>query len=299
MPYLSIITVNKNNAAGLSKTLRSAMEQTCRDFEHIIIDGGSTDGSVDVIRSFTTIPPGRYTAEPGPEPGNSPITYWISAPDQGIYHAMNKGIGFAGGGYLLFLNSGDWFVHDRSLADFMAHKLWADIVSGDIYFYDTKKNEMKWHVPSPEHLTAKTLFMGTLPHQATLIKKRLFDQLGMYSQDLKIASDWLFFVAALLENHYTYQHVPVTLSCFAMDGISCSSETGSLPRREQLMVLNQKYPRMLPDYEALDRLEKYRAGWESSREYVVFHVLKKLGVIRAGVLVLRLFRAIKRRMGYK
>jgi len=107
MPILSIITINYNNASGLRKTIESVLGQTSHDFEHIIIDGGSTDGSVDVIRSFTTIPPGKYTTQTNTQPA-PPITYWISEPDKGIYNAMNKGIHMAQGEFCQFLNSGDW-----------------------------------------------------------------------------------------------------------------------------------------------------------------------------------------------
>lgn len=88
---LSIITVNLNNKDGLQKTIESVISQTCKDFEWIIIDGGSVDGSKDIIE--------KYSKE---------IDYWVSESDQGIYHAMNKGILRSHGEYLLFLNSGDY-----------------------------------------------------------------------------------------------------------------------------------------------------------------------------------------------
>jgi glycosyltransferase involved in cell wall biosynthesis len=288
---LSIITVNYNNCAGLKKTMQSVVKQTSTNYEFIIIDGGSTDGSADFIRAFTDTPPGRYTHSSS----KLPITFWVSEPDDGIYDAMNKGLKFAKGEYCLFLNSGDWFVDDNVLEAFFEKKPCADIVSGDIYFYDTEKQIIKWHVKSPEILTAKTLFLGTLPHQATLIRRKLFEELSFYGQDLKIASDWLFFVKALLENNYTYQHIPVTLSYFAMNGISCN-RVDALPRKEQLLVLNEKFPRMLADYEELDRLEKCKFKWENSHEFVVYNALKKTGIIKTGVFFLRLIKAIKRRL---
>ncbi len=87
---LSIITINKNNAYGLRKTIQSVINQTYSNIEYIIIDGASTDGSIDVIKKF-----------------EDKIDWWASEPDTGIYNAMNKGIKIATGDYCQFLNSGD------------------------------------------------------------------------------------------------------------------------------------------------------------------------------------------------
>ena len=91
------ITINRDNAAGLRKTIESIVTQNCTDFEYLIIDGASNDGSIDVIKDYKLHP--VY--------GNK-ITYWVSEPDTGIYNAMNKGIKHATGTYLYMLNSGDW-----------------------------------------------------------------------------------------------------------------------------------------------------------------------------------------------
>ena len=275
---LTIITVNLNNVKGLEKTVKSVINQTSCDFEFIIIDGASTDGSRDVIELY-----------------REKITYSISEPDKGIYHAMNKGIAAAKGEYLLFLNSGDWLASNTVLEQSFSQPFTEDIVSGDIYFYDTVKEEVRWHVPSPEKLTAKTLLLGTLPHQATFIKRSLFETYGLYNESLKIASDWLFFLEVLLEHGCSYRHLPVTVSYFAMDGISCSPETAGLPRREQLGVLEKKYPRFLPDYERLQQLENETAAWKSSREYRAYRVLKRIGVISCTVFFVRVMRWTKRK----
>ncbi|MFT4805390.1 MAG: glycosyltransferase involved in cell wall biosynthesis, partial [Psychroserpens sp.] len=92
---LSIITINFNNAVGLKKTIESVVNQTSNDFEYIVIDGGSNDGSVDVIKEY-----------------EAKVSYWVSEVDKGIYHAMNKGILLAKGDYLEFLNSGDILVNE-------------------------------------------------------------------------------------------------------------------------------------------------------------------------------------------
>ena len=93
---LSIVTINLNNVAGLHETIISVLNQSSADLEYIIIDGGSTDGSAELIKEYS-----------------DRIYYWVSEPDSGIYNAMNKGIRKASGEYLLFLNSGDALASDN------------------------------------------------------------------------------------------------------------------------------------------------------------------------------------------
>ncbi|QHV95275.1 glycosyltransferase family 2 protein [Spirosoma endbachense] len=274
---LTIITINLNNAAGLKKTIESVANQSYRNLDYVVIDGGSQDDSQQVIRNYETF-----------------INSWVSEPDKGIYHAMNKGIQKATGDYCLFLNSGDWLATPTILENVFAQNPEADIVAGDVYFYNTQENAIKWHVPSPDRLTAKTLFLGTLPHQATFIRRTLFDKVGLYNETLKIASDWLFFLEALLKYGCTYQHYQGTIAYFNMDGISCNSATESLPRREQLAVLANEYPLFLPDYERLDQLETQTLRWRQSNEYRVYHFLDRIGFIRLGVFLRRIKRVIQR-----
>lgn len=274
---LTIITVNLNNAAGLKKTIESVVNQSFRSVDYIVIDGASKDNSRQIIQDYDSF-----------------ISYWISESDNGIYHAMNKGIRKAAGEYCLFLNSGDWLAEPTTLESVFAQKPHADIVAGDVYFYDSQQNAIKWHVPSPDQLTAKTLFLGTLPHQATFIRRSLFGKIGLYNEQLKIASDWLFFIEALVEQGCSYQHHKGPVAYFNMDGISCNPATESLPRREQLYILRQKYPLFLPDYERLDQLETQTQQWVHSREYRVYRFLEHIGIIKLGMLCRRAKRAVQR-----
>ena len=113
---LSIITVNLNNAGGLQKTIESVVTQTWLDFELIIVDGDSTDGSVEVIQQFND--------------SAIPQFHWVSEPDSGVYQAMNKGIRMAQGEYLLFLNSGDFLVDSNVLSQVFKFGFSADILFG-------------------------------------------------------------------------------------------------------------------------------------------------------------------------
>ena len=120
-PQLSIITINRNDAQGLEKTLESIWKkQSFKDFVHIIIDGASTDNSINIIKKYA-----------------SHLSYWVSEPDKGIYNAMNKGIIKAKGNYLLFLNSGDWLENDILARVFKEN------------FTDRSHNTRRPHVPDP------------------------------------------------------------------------------------------------------------------------------------------------------
>ena len=128
MKTFSIITINYNNKDGLLKTIESVLCQTYKDFEFIVIDGGSTDGSREIIEKYA-----------------GHIDYWVSEPDKGIYNAMNKGIKVAHGDYLNFMNSGDYFYNENVLNDTLAY-LNDDIVSGRSVNEDF--SERPFHVSS-------------------------------------------------------------------------------------------------------------------------------------------------------
>lgn len=278
MTILSVITINLNNCHGLKKTIESVISQGFNDSEFLIVDGASSDESKEVIKQY-----------------NNKIDWWVSEKDTGIYNAMNKGIHHAKGKYCLFLNSGDWLSDENILSRVFAQPQNADIISGDIAFFDTTKNAVKWLVPSPEVLTAKTLFNGTLPHQATFIKREIFEKYGKYNENLRIASDWLFFLEAFLEHHVSYHHYKGLVSYFNMDGISCRMDTQGLPIKEKQSILEIKFPRFIADYDLLKQLEENDHLWKESKEFQVFCFFKKNGIIGLGVMLIRIFDFFKRR----
>ena len=112
---LSIITINYNHKEGLLKTIKSVVNQTYHDIEYIVIDGGSTDGSVDVVKQY-----------------EDSISYWVSEPDCGIYNAMNKGVAKATGEYCLFLNSGDSLHGTDSILEFVSKLSGEDLLMGRV-----------------------------------------------------------------------------------------------------------------------------------------------------------------------
>lgn len=170
---ISVITVNYNNKLGLRKTIKSVISQTYKDLEFIVIDGGSTDGSIDIIKEHET-----------------KINFWISELDNGIYHAMNKGIAKATGDYLLFLNSGDYFFENSVLVELIKNSNQEDLICGDIEYFNDLKREIS---KSPRKLSFAFFNVSTLPHPCTLIHKKLFTVLGLYKSEIIICADWAFF----------------------------------------------------------------------------------------------------------
>ncbi len=213
MPLFSIITINYNNAGGLNKTIGSVIQQTFNDFEYIIIDGASADTSLEVIKSFTSIPPDIY--QPSTTNHHSLISYWISEPDTGIYNAMNKGIAVASGKYLLFLNSGDTLNNSNVLSNSASTILNStELFSGCLTLIEGGNKKV---LTPPIELTLYQSVYSGLTHPNTFIKRTLFDKYGLYNENNKIVSDWEFFLVAGGLNVCNYQSTDLIISCFITD----------------------------------------------------------------------------------
>lgn len=222
MTRLSIITINRNDSEGLERTLKSVWErQSFSDFEHIIIDGASTDGSVDIIKKY-----------------DSKLAYWISEPDNGIYSAMNKGIVKARGKYLLFLNSGDWLVDDI-LYQVFKDDITEDILYADYYCYYSSDKI----VPElfPDKLTVPFMLTRSLGHPSSFIKRSLFKDM-LYEEKYRIISDWTFFVRQILLYNRTTKHLNLITSYFNMYGISSDPRNEDLVLREQADFFENGFP---------------------------------------------------------
>lgn len=205
---LSIITVNLNNCKGLKKTLGSVAAQTWHDFEHIIIDGASNDGSVDVIREY------EKSIANSQDP--TAKVHWKSEPDTGIYNAMNKGIRIAQGDYFLFLNSGDWLYDNNVLSKVFSRNNNPDVLFGDIMMHedDSIPKMRKFE----DAISFEYIACEGLCHNSTFIRSELLKPSG-YSEDFRICSDRLHFVQLALENR-AFSHLPFIVTNVDMTGIS-------------------------------------------------------------------------------
>lgn len=239
---LSVITINRNNAEGLRKTIESVVSQTFKDFQCIVIDGASTDGSIDVIKKF-----------------ENAITYWISEPDTGIYNAMNKGIVKASGDYLLFLNSGDYLYNSDVLRKFIESDYDEDVIYGNIRCDFGNGLEVRSYYGE---VTLRTFVEETINHSGcAFIKKELFDKYGLYDEKLKIVSDWKFFLVAIGLGTASVRHVDYVISVFDTNGIS--NNQVELASNEREKVLKEMLPfRLLRDYEKMTELEQSKLDQE-------------------------------------
>lgn len=227
---ISIITVNLNNKSGLQKTLESAQTQWGGNFEHIVIDGNSTDGSKETISEFKGY-----------------LSNWTSEPDTGIYHAMNKGVRASNGDYLLFLNSGDTLNNSGVIAETLKFlKGRRDIYYGNLVLCKERKNVT---LTFPKKLNFGYFFQqGFLPHPSTFFRRSLFEKTSYYNENLKIVSDWEFILCALFKHNATYKHMDFVVSNHMRDGISTNPENLPLLLKERKIVLEKNFPQFMNTY---------------------------------------------------
>ena len=232
----SIITVNFNNKAGLSKTLESILSQSCKDYELIVIDGGSTDGSKDLLEAH-----------------RDHIDYWVSEPDKGIYNGMNKGIQKARGEFINFMNSGDTFYDKTTLQQVTEQMDGSDILVGSDYNVDPKTGASAMTV-LPLRVSMATFFVQTFPHQSSFIRRSLFDNC-LYDEQLRIVADWKFFLDKVVYENCSVKllHMPVSLR--EQDGISNTQSERTTEERTE--VLTQLLPPgIYKDYASLAQLDR-------------------------------------------
>ena len=197
---LSIITINYNNKAGLQKTIDSVIPQTYKDFEWIIMDGGSTDGSKELIEQYS-----------------QHITYWVSEPDNGIYHALNKGILQAKGDYLIFMNSGDTFYNADTIYNVFLdiEHIDADIIYGNTII-DNKKTLEKGYPTS--NVSLSYLFVSPINHQSMFIKRELQIKFP-YDEKYKYAADRKFLIMSVLAGA-TFHYINMFIAIYDFTGLS-------------------------------------------------------------------------------
>ena len=234
---LTIITINRNNAVGLEKTMRSVFSQRRTDFEYVVVDGASTDASVEVIRRFAESFGDRMK--------------WISEPDKGIYNAMNKGIGMATGDYVQILNSGDCLVSEDVVGSMYAaleKNGNPSILYGNMLKDMPDGTVVRDRCFAGREISFLGFYTGTLNHSPAYIRRSLFDEYGLYDESLKIVSDWKWFLEAIIlgKEKPVYSDIDVTL--FDMTGISETNR--SLCHKERKQVMSQLIlPSFLKDYD--------------------------------------------------
>jgi len=201
-PLISIITVVYNGAKTLEQTIQSVINQTYNNIEYIIIDGGSTDGTLDIIKKY-----------------ENHISQWVSEPDKGLYDAMNKGISKANGELIGMINSDDWYEDNavELIADAYQKHSEKRIFHGDRYdvLENGSKSIRKFH-PSK----FKFLYYGmTYNHPSMFIHRDIYKKC-FYNINLKALSDYEFVLKQFLKNKNSFHYVPVAYVNYRLDGIS-------------------------------------------------------------------------------
>jgi glycosyltransferase involved in cell wall biosynthesis len=252
---VSIITINLNNLNGLKKTFQSVLGQSKKAFEYIIIDGYSDDGSKEFIFKNA-----------------DKLKFWISEPDSGIYNAMNKGIKASSGDYLIFLNSGDYFISQHVLENISTYLGKADHICGRLFWQNDDKSieEYLYQKVTPNF---EYFFNYTIPHQAVFSKRSLFYEYNFFDENLKICADWKFLILTIFKFNSSFLYANVMVSIRSRGGVSTISDNYKLMESERERVLMHYFSNYFQSF--LD-LKKYRS-LESSR---FMNFLKKIGFFR-------------------
>lgn len=222
-PLISVVTVTYNAGATIGATMQSLQQQQCTDFEHIIIDGASTDSTLAIARRYPT-----------------PVLRILSEPDHGLYDAMNKGLKMARGKYVIFLNAGDRFATNATLGRYaLAAERDPDIIYGDTVIVDAAGNLLRpRHLSAPKILTADSFRAGMLVcHQAFMVRRELAPE---YNTDYRWSADFDWCVRCLQK---TTSDKCEFLRCVTIHylegGLTGAHKIASL--RERFAIMSQHY----------------------------------------------------------
>jgi glycosyltransferase involved in cell wall biosynthesis len=252
---ISVITINFNNLNGLKQTIASVLSQTFFDFEYIIIDGGSKDGSALYI-----------------EENKGKFSYWVSEPDNGIYHAMNKGLKKAIGQYCLFLNSGDCLISNSVLQQLvLGLNDNVDVLYGDFQYLSKSFNNIERF---PKKLSIYHFAYSYVPHTSSLIRTNLLIELNGYDESFNIISDWVFFLRALIEKKAVFEKINIVVTIYDINGIS--NTIGNKKNEEQLAAISKYFPFLKYDFEYFRELRYYKLSRSHQLMKKVIYNLKPL-----------------------
>ena len=227
MAKYTIITINYNNGKGLRSTIESVINQTFDDVEYIIVDGGSTDNSVDIIKDFS-----------------ERINFWVSERDGGVYSAMNKGLHHAHGEYVNFMNSGDTFYSPHVLEEIDRQMGDADILFGNVC--DAATGKLYGGIKADRDITFLTLKKEILCHQGTFYRRTIFNR-HPYDENLRLIADWKVNVQAIVLDNCKVKVVDTIVANYDLTGMS--STQSQLHAEERRKVMKELFPeRILKDY---------------------------------------------------
>jgi glycosyltransferase involved in cell wall biosynthesis len=207
---VSLITVCFNSEKTIRDTIKSVLKQDYKNIEYIIVDGGSTDSTLNIINEY-----------------KDKIDCLISEPDKNLYDGINKGLKIAKGEVIGIINSDDFYESDsiiRSVVEMFARNEQTEVVFGDIYFVKPKNITKISRIYSPRNFKPWKMRFGWMPpHTGTFIKKTIYDQVGFYSLDFKIASDYEFFIRLFVLQKAKFTYLNKIILIMRSGGLSTSS----------------------------------------------------------------------------
>lgn len=262
-PGVTVITAVFNGRATLGQTLDSVRAQSWPDVRHVVVDGGSTDGTLDLLAA------------------QGDRVRWTSGRDRGLYDAMNKGVGLEADAsrYLIFLNADDLFHDADTVERILRGSDGEDLVYGRLERFDERLGHRD--VIGREVTERDMLYGMRCHHQATFARRSVFDTIGRFDLDYRIAADYDWMVRAFLDPRVTRRHVPVVVATMRRGGLSDARYLDSV--RERRRIVNRRYP-------PADRL-RY-AMWTPFGDYARYWLQQ--GLDRAGLL--NAARGVKRAM---
>jgi len=220
---ISVITACYNAENTIEETLKSVEKQTYKDVEYIVIDGNSTDKTLEIVDKY-----------------KNSVTKLVSEKDTGVYNAMNKGISFAAGDLLFFLNADDVFINENVLENFasFANKTKSGILLGNILLLNRYTGENYFEKQS--FIDNFQLINSTIFHPATFFRREVFEKYGTYNENNKIVSDYEWYVN-YFRNGGNYSYFDVPVSVFSLGGLSSDEKHHQIHLQERENVINKYF----------------------------------------------------------
>jgi len=221
---ISVITVCYNASKTIQKTIKSVVNQSYANVEYIIVDGESTDGTLAIVDQFS-----------------DQIAVVISEPDNGIYHAMNKGIDSSSGHYLIFLNADDYFFCTSTIENIVKRlpsNESTQIFYGNTLMYDDKSG--KGSLWKPKKISGKMLYNSTIPHPSSIFCRSFFENFGHYDDSFHIAGDYEVFVRAYV-NKVEFEYWDILIAVFSAGGISTNNTSSEMIKEERENAIRRHF----------------------------------------------------------
>jgi glycosyltransferase involved in cell wall biosynthesis len=218
---ISLITVSFNSGGTIKDTIESIQSQDYKDLEYIVVDGMSTDGTVEIIKSSEAM-----------------ITQWISEPDEGIYDAMNKAIKMATGEVVGILNSDDFYSSPNILSAvanvFMDPKV--DAVFGDLVFVDPDNLKKIVRKYSSANWSPEKFGRGFMPaHPTFFVRRKYYELFGLFKTDYKIAADYELLIRFLYVHQLKYKYLPINMVTMRKGGVSSNGIRSNIILNDEII----------------------------------------------------------------